>query len=316
MTASIVVVGSINMDLMLNCPHLPQPGETVLGEDFATAPGGKGANQAVAAARLGAAVSLIACVGDDEFGRAALAALAAEGVDVNHVSVQAGVRTGVAVVLVDRAGENCIALAGGANAALSIERIDAAAPVIAQAALLVCQLESPLAAVQRAMQIASEHGVPVLLNPAPAQPLSDADLACVDFLVPNVHEALLLDGHDAGAGTQTSVAALTATAERLRERGARNVIVTRGAEGVICASHDATRHWLAPHVQTVDTTGAGDTFVGAFAVARSEGQSVETSIAFAQRAAALSTTRRGAQAAMPRRAELDDPSAPTPEAPA
>ena len=231
MSGRIVVVGSLNMDLTLACPQLPRAGETVIGNNFATAPGGKGANQAVAAARLGAQVSLVGCVGSDAFGDAACAALRAEGVDITHLSVIAGSSTGIAIVLVEGSGENCIALAPGANAALSIAHIDAAAELIRGAALLICQLESPLPTVRHAIA-----------------------LAC--------------------------------------------------SAGVLSVDAGGSAHHAAAPAQAIDTTGAGDTFVGAFAVASIEGQSLRASITFAQRAAAFSVSRRGAQASMPRRSEL------------
>jgi len=306
-TKPIVIVGSINMDLVVRCVHLPRPGETVVGRDFRVLPGGKGANQAVAAARLGAAVEFVGCVGDDPFGAQAAAALRAEGIALTHLRSMAGVATGVAIVLVEDTGENSIALAPGANHALSIEHIDAASDLIAGAGMLVCQLESPLAAVQHAIGIAFAADVPVLLNPAPAQALPDALLPMVNLLVPNEGEVAVLaaaiPGKIAGAA-MGSAANATKSASALRMRGAGTVIVTLGADGVLVADEKGCLQLPAYAARTLDTTGAGDAFVGALAAARLEGQDLHAAIDFAQRAAAFSVEHRGAQAAMPRRADL------------
>jgi ribokinase len=297
MRPSIAVLGSINTDLVLRCERLPAPGETVRGSDFGAWPGGKGANQAVAAARLGAAVRLIGCVGDDAFGVAALDALRAEGIDTARVEVVRATATGVAMVCVDAAGRNTIAVAAGANAALGAAQVDAAAEVIAQAALLVCQLEVPLAAVERAVSLARAARVPVLLNPAPALPLAAELLAGIDLLVPNESEAAGLDARCAGSRE---------SARLLRELGPRAVVVTLGERGVQVAEAGGLWEQPAPRVAALDTTGAGDAFVGALAAALVEGQNLRAAIGFAQRAAALSVTRAGAMPSMPRRAELRD----------
>ncbi len=308
MNSTVVVLGSVNADLLLRCPSLPRPGETVHGHGFRTLPGGKGANQAVAAARLGAQVVFVGCVGDDDFGRAAAATLAREGIDTTHLQRVPGSRTGVAMILVEDSGQNCIALSAEANGALGVAQVDAAAARIRQAALLVCQLESPLAAVRHAIGIAHAAGVPVLLNPAPARPLPDDLLAQVEVLVPNESEAAVLlgaegrvpaAGPDAAGGFDAADAAA-----RLRRRGPRTVIVTLGAAGVQVADAAGNRHFAAPPVRAVDTTGAGDTFIGAYAAARCEGQDLPAAVAFAQRAAALSVTRAGAIDAIPHRHEL------------
>ena len=299
----IVVLGSVNADLVLRCERLPRPGETVHGEDFQAVPGGKGANQAVAAARLGGRVEFIGCVGDDAFGADARATLEREGVGTAHLRSHAGVPTGVATILVERSGQNCIALAAGANARLDIEQVDGAAAAIACASLLVCQLETPLAAVEHAIGIAQRHGVPVLLNPAPARPLAPALLDQVDILVPNESEAALLVGASSALDPTEAAAAL-------RGERAGTVIVTLGGDGVCIADEHGTRRWPAPRAQAIDTTGAGDTFIGAFAVARQEGLGIDEAVRFAQRAAAISVTRAGAMASMPTRAECAQAMAP------
>jgi len=297
---TIAVLGSANADLVLRCERLPRPGETVQGEDFRTLPGGKGANQAVAAARLGAKVEFIGCLGSDAFGQQVRDTLQREGVGTAHLRTLAGERTGAAIVLVERSGQNSIAIAAGANARLGVAQVDAAAAVIENAALLVCQLESPLAAVAHAIALAHRHGVPVLLNPAPAQALPAALLAQVDTLVPNESEAAQLLGLAPDGSFHPAEAAQT-----LRSRGPRRVILTLGSEGACVADADGTRHFPAPRVTPVDTTGAGDTFIGAYAAALCEGRTVDEAIAFAQRAAAISVTREGAMAAMPTRAECE-----------
>jgi ribokinase len=299
-SASIVVLGSVNADLVMRCERLPRPGETVLGEDLRTLPGGKGANQAVAAARLGARVEFVGCVGADAFGQNARDALQREGVGTTYLRTLAGERTGAAVVLVEHSGQNSIAIAAGANARLSTAQVEAAAGAIQRASLLVCQLESPLPAVAHAIALAHRHGVPVVLNPAPAQALSPALLAQVDTLVPNEGEAAQLLGLAPGSTFDAAQAA-----QALRSRGPRTVIVTLGGEGVCIADANGIRRWAAPRVQPLDTTGAGDTFIGAYAAARCEGMSADDAIAFAQRAAAISVTREGAMVAMPTRAECE-----------
>jgi ribokinase len=295
----VVVLGSVNADLVLRCTALPLPGETVHGRDFRTLPGGKGANQAIAAARLGASVAFIGCVGDDDFGRTAQFVLAGEGVDTSHLHVVAGTATGVAMILVDDAGQNSIALAAGANAALTTDHVDAAAPLFEGAALFVCQLESPLDVVRHAIGRARAAGVPVLLNPAPAQALPAALLADVDVLVPNETEAALLVGSDLDP---------TAAAARLRALGPATVLLTLGADGLQVDTDGLVQRVPAPATgPVVDTTGAGDTFIGAFAAARVEGASVAAAAAFAQKAAALSVTRPGAVGGMPYRHEVGNP---------
>ncbi|GLS96298.1 ribokinase [Piscinibacter gummiphilus] len=299
MTGRVVVLGSVNADLVLRCAALPLPGETVHGRDFRTLPGGKGANQAIAAARLGASVAFIGCVGDDDFGRTAQSVLAGEGIDTTHLHVVAGTATGVAMILVDDAGQNSIALAAGANAALTTDHVDAAAPLFAGAALFVCQLESPLDVVRHAIGRARAAGVPVLLNPAPAQALPAALLADVDVLVPNETEAALLAGSDLDAA---------AAAAHLRAMGPATVLLTLGADGLQIDADGLVQRVPAPATgPVVDTTGAGDTFIGAFAAARVEGASVAAAAAFAQKAAALSVTRAGAVGGMPYRHEVGNP---------
>jgi ribokinase len=269
---TVVVVGSVNTDLMLRCKHLPLPGQTVLGQGFRIVTGGKGANQAVAAARLGAPVSFVGCVGDDDYGRRARAVLAAEGIDTTNLRTVRDTTTGVAMIMVESSGQNSIALDSGANAALSAEQVSVAAATIQRAALLVCQLESPLPAVKRAIELAHAAGVPVLLNPAPAQRIPPELLARVTVIVPNESETAAL--------------------------------VTLGADGVHVADDRGHRRMPAVTVQAIDSTGAGDTFIGAFVAALFRGADLFGAVDFAQRAAALSVTRAGAIDSMPLLAEL------------
>lgn len=295
----IVVLGSVNTDLVLQCAQLPLPGQTLVGRDFRCEPGGKGANQAVAAARLGARVVFVGCVGDDAFGVQSAAGLRAEGIALTHLNVIPHCATGVAMIAVEDSGQNHIVLGPGANAALSVAHVEAAAAQIGTAAMLICQLESPLDAVQRAITIAHAAGVPVWLNPAPAQPLPEALLRQVDLLIPNEGEAALL----AGVPVNGRAGAMQAAAP-LRATGCGAVLVTLGGDGVLQLDAHGVQHHPAQAVAALDTTGAGDTFIGALAAATAEGQPLDAAIAFAQRAAAFSVQRRGAQAAMPRRADL------------
>lgn len=296
----IVVVGSCNMDLVVRVPRLPRPGETLAGGGFECLPGGKGANQAVAAARLGARVSLVGCVGDDGFGDRLLAALAADGVDAAHVHRRSGVPTGVASVTVSDDGLNAIVLAAGANATLEARDVEAAERLIAEASLLLCQLEVPLPTVAAAIEIAARHGTRVLLNPAPAAKLDAATLGRVDFLVPNESEAGLLAGVEVG-----DLATARQAADELLAQGPRHVLLTLGADGVWLAAADGGGHFAAPRVEAVDSTAAGDTFIGGFAACVAAGGGLAEAVAFGQRAAALSVTRLGAQASIPSRREVE-----------
>ncbi|RQR63336.1 ribokinase [Burkholderia sp. Bp9126] len=295
----VTVVGSANVDLVVRAPRLPLTGETLLGSAFQTVHGGKGANQAVAAARLGATVAMVGCVGDDAFGARLHDALAAERIDVTHLHRVAGVATGVAAITVGEGGANSIVVVPGANACVDTAHIDAAGDAIARAALLVCQLEVPLATVMHAIAYAAARRTPVLLNPAPAQPLPDALLAQVDYLVVNESEAESLTGIAVGDDASAARAA-----DALRAKGVSNVLVTLGARGVCWRGDAGSGQRRAQAVIAVDTTAAGDTFVGGFAAARAGGASMDDAIDFGQRAAAISVTRHGAQTSIPTRDEV------------
>ena len=295
----IVVVGSLNMDLVMRTARVPVGGETLHGHDFSTLPGGKGANQAVACARLGARVRMIGQVGNDGFGATLRDGLAADGIDVGGVSQNTRVGTGVAMILVEDIGQNRIVLAAGANGALTPADIDARAAMIEGAAMLVLQLEVPMPVVLRAIEIAHAAGVPVLLNPGPAAALPQSVWPQVDILVPNESEASLLSGVEVG-----DVASAFAAARVLRQRGVRQVLITLGANGVAVVDEQGERHLPAHVVKAVDTTAAGDTFIGGLAAGLIEGLPLNDAIALGQSASALCVTRHGAQPSIPYRREI------------
>ncbi len=289
MSRQIAVVGSLNQDVTLTVPRHPAPGETVLGTGHFTGPGGKGANQAVAAARLGADVALVGRVGDDDAGRSLRATLANEGVDTEFVSVDSDAGTGLAVITLDAAAENAIVVSPGANARLTVSDVDEAAPVLGAAGVCLIQLEVPLDAVEAA--VAASPGM-VVLNPAPARELPGALLAAVDVLVPNRSELALLTG----SREARSVEEATRQATRL---GGRVVVVTLGSHGALLVADGDVTHVEAPEVDAVDTTAAGDAFCGALATALADGQSLHDAVRFSVHAGALAATRRGAIASLP-----------------
>ncbi|KVM70949.1 ribokinase [Burkholderia gladioli] len=299
---NVAVVGSLNMDLIVRAPRLPKPGETLSGHGYAQAAGGKGGNQAVAAARLGARVAMLGCVGDDANGAALRGALEAEGIDCAALATaREGVATGVALIVVDDASQNAIVIVAGGNGEVTPAGIAGHEAMIAAADVLVCQLETPLPAVKAALEAGRRHGRVVVLNPAPVLgPLPDGWLPLVDWLIPNELEAAALTGMTIATPEDAQAAA-----GQLREAGARNVIVTLGAQGAFAALADGTaRHYPAPKVEAVDTTAAGDTFIGGLSARLAAGDAPDAAIRFAQRAAALSVTRAGAQPSIPSFAEV------------
>jgi ribokinase len=301
MTARVTVVGSLNMDLVARAPRIPQPGETIIGGDFHTVPGGKGANQAVAAARLGAQVSMVGRVGRDAFADPLLNNLAAAGVDHTFVTQDPEAATGVALIVVDDAGQNSIVVASGANMRLSPADVEAAEAAIAAADALFLQLESPLETVTRAAEVARAHGVKVILNPAPARSLPGALLSLVDVLIPNESETALLTGMPVGDQAEAEAAATA-----LRGLGVGTVILTLGERGALLAREEKTELFPAFDVTSVDTTAAGDAFVGGFAVALAEGQSLAEAVRWGNAAGALATTKLGAQPSLPTRQEVKE----------
>lgn len=295
----IAVVGSSNSDLVVRASRLPQPGETILGGEFAWHPGGKGANQAVAAARLGADVAFVARIGRDQFGERAMAGFRAEGVCTDFVTTDSGAPSGVALIGIDSStGENAILVAPGANSRLSEGDVDAAAEAIRAADVLICQLETPLAAVAAALAIARDAGIVTILNPAPAANLPETILRNVSVLTPNQSEAALL------AGQPTLSPALAAAL--LRKRGVDSVVLTLGAAGAL-VSDSSGEYFIRPVAarSVVDTTAAGDCFTAALAVALAEGRALGDAAYFANAAASLSVEREGAQPSLPTRAEVD-----------
>lgn len=297
----VCVVGSLNMDLVVRAPRLPRVGETVTGGTFATFPGGKGANQAVAAARLGARVAMMGTVGDDAFGRQLIDGLTREAIDVAHVRVDAGAATGVAMIGVDGEGRNMIMVASGANVRVRAADVDAARDAVIGARVLLLQLEVPLEAVLRAAAMARAAGALVCLDPAPAVPLPDALYACVDVINPNEVEAQTLTGVEI-----RSIADAERAAVALQARGPRVAVVKLGDRGAFYLAPDARGHVPAVVTRAVDTTAAGDAFAAALGVALGEGRGVPDAVAFATRAAGIKVTRMGAQAGMPTRAEVEE----------
>ena len=294
----IVVLGSTNTDMVVKAARIPAPGETILGGRFLMNPGGKGANQAVAAARLGGDIVFIAKVGEDLFGREAKALFSKEGICTDYVFADPSEPSGVALIMVDGKGENCISVASGANATLTPDDLNSARGEIERAGLLLMQLETPVETVLCAAQWASAKGVPVVLNPAPACELPAALLSCLSMITPNEGEAELLTGVKV-----TDEASAAAAAIVLCAHGVKRVVVTMGAKGAFVYADGHGKLVPAFKVQAVDTTAAGDVFNGALAVALIEGQPLAEAVSFAAKAASVSVTRMGAQASAPYRAE-------------
>lgn len=296
----IVVVGSSNTDMILQLERVPRPGETVLGGHFAMAAGGKGANQAVAAARAAGEVSFIARVGKDIFGDLAIKGFRQDNINVDHLTVDDTLASGTALIFVAENGENSIGVAPGANDQLSPLDVDRAKEQIARAEILLLQLETPLETIAAAIRIAKKHGVRVILNPAPARHLPNNILSDISILTPNEHEAELLTG----IKVDSDEAALQA-AKTLQDEGVSTVIITLGAKGAMIASSTVTSIVPSFKVNAVDTTAAGDTFNGALAVAIAEGMELIKAVEFANAAAALSVTRLGAQPSIPTREDIE-----------
>ena len=296
MSHTLIVVGSLNMDLVVRAPRHPRPGETLIGSQFQTFPGGKGANQAVAAARLGAKVRMIGRVGQDAFGDALLQTARQDGVDTTFIRRDPNAATGVALITLDEAGQNTIVVASGANMQVSAQDIEQAAAAFEGASLLLMQLECPLEAVEAAAELAQRYGIPVVLNPAPARPLPQSLLARVDYLLPNQHELQLLAEGEADYAT---------AAARLISNGVRNLVVTLGEEGALLVTPQSQETLPAFKVPVVDTVAAGDAFAAAFCVALAEGKSLRDAVLWGNAAGAIAVTRPGAQPSMPNREELN-----------
>ncbi|EHN8829066.1 MULTISPECIES: ribokinase [Enterobacter] len=298
---NLVVLGSINADHILNLETFPTPGETVTGNQYQVAFGGKGANQAVAAGRSGANIAFIACTGDDDTGERVRKQLASDNIDTAPVSVVEGESTGVALIFVNAEGENVIGIHAGANAALTTERVEAQRGIIAGAEALLMQLESPVESVLTAAKIAHENHTTVVLNPAPARVLSDELLALVDIITPNETEAEKLTGIRVENDNDAARAAKV-----LHAKGIGTVIITLGSRGVWASVNGEGRRVPGFKVKAIDTIAAGDTFNGALVTALLEGKAMDDAIRFAHAAAAIAVTRKGAQPSVPWRKEIDE----------
>ena len=299
--SKIIVIGSSNTDLAIKTIRIPEPRETVMGGTFMMTAGGKGANQAVAVARLGGDVAFVTKVGDDMFGDESRARYVKEGLPEKFLLVEKGTPSGVALITVDARGENCIVVAPGANNALTCADVDAVRDEIAAADYLLLQLEIPMEVVEHAAEVAVANGTKVILNPAPAAELSKTLIESLYLITPNRTECQLLSGvaiaNEADAG---------AAAGKLMEMGVKNVIVTLGSKGSLVRTAEGCTVVEACRVESVDTTAAGDVFNGALCVALSEGKDLVEAARFASRASAISVTRMGAQSSVPYRAELGE----------
>ena len=300
MVAKILVIGSSNTDMVIKTEHLPLPGETVLGGKFFMNPGGKGANQAVAAARLGGQVTFVTKTGTDIFGEQAIQQFRREGINTKHIQSDAQHPSGVALITVDSAGENCIAVAPGANASLSLKDLHRAESEFQDCSVVLIQLEIPLTTVAHSLELARKNGKKVILNPAPAMALPDDLLKNLFMITPNRSEAQLLSG--VVIKDENSI---KNAAQKLKEKGIENIIITLGAEGAFIYNDEISTRIPSVKVDAVDSTAAGDVFNAALAVALAEGKSLEVAVTFANKAAALSVTRIGAQSSAPYRKEVD-----------
>lgn len=296
---SIIVFGSINMDLVVHAPHLPKPGETLSGTTFHTTPGGKGANQAVACARLGAITHMVGRVGGDGFGNELIMNLSAYGVDINGIGIDQDTPSGVALIEIDAKGENSIIVVPGANGIVGDRDLNHLSKILPHAKVLLLQLEIPLKSVIKAAEMASAQGVTVILDPAPAQALPEELFRLVDIITPNTTEASVLTGRFIETPSDAHQAA-----QDLLERGVNNVIIKMGAQGAYL--ENKAGRWIYPAfpVKAIDTVAAGDAFNGGLAVALSEGIAIEKAMLWGVASGAIAVTRSGAQTAMPIRAEV------------
>ena len=295
----IVVIGSSNTDMVIQSGCLPAPGETILGGQFIMNPGGKGANQAVAAARLDGVVAFIAKVGNDVFGQEAVKGFQKHGIDTSFITIDNEAPSGVALIMVDDKGENCISVALGANSTMQKDEINKARKIIEQASFVLIQLEIPMEVVTYAVDLAKRLGTRVVLNPAPAQPLSDDLLSSLYIITPNETETALLTGIKVEDESTARKAARI-----LKDKGVDIVLITMGGRGAYVLSDDDDQIVPCPKVIAVDTTAAGDTFNGALLVGLSDGISLTEAIEFANKAAAFSVTKMGAQTSAPNRNDL------------
>lgn len=301
MKPHIVVIGSTNTDMIVKVPHLPAPGETVLGGDFSIAQGGKGANQAVAAARAGGKVSFISCVGNDLLGQKSLEELKKEGIDLSGIKMVEHFSSGVALINVSETGENSISVSPGANSQLLPKDIEAFADTIRSADIVLLQLEIPLPSVEMAIRIARDANKTVILNPAPGMPLGADLLQMVDIITPNENEASLL------SQSKGQVNDLSLLCHALLQKGPSAVVLTLGENGAFIYSQEMEEHLPGYKVKAIDATAAGDTFNGYLAVALARGDELKCAVALANKAASLAVTRLGAQPSIPFASELKEP---------
>lgn len=297
----IIVLGSCNTDMVIKSDRIPVPGETILGGAFMMNSGGKGANQAVAAARLGGDVTFIAKTGNDLFGKQSVQQYKEEGINTDYIVSDPNLPSGVALITVDKGGENCIVVAMGANSTLVPEDFKKAEDELKSAEVLLMQLETPIATIEYAAQFANANGVKVILNPAPAQSLSDTLLSNLYMLILNETEAELISGIKV-----ENFADAHKAAKAISDKGVKKVIITMGSHGSMCKDGDNYLEIPAHKVNAADTTAAGDTYCGAVAVAIAEGKSLEEGIKFATKCSAVTVTKMGAQASIPTRKEVEN----------
>ena len=299
----ILIAGSFNMDLTASCARAPQAGETVIGKKFRTAPGGKGFNQAVQCARLGADVTMVGKVGEDDFGRALLEAAKGEGIDISHVLTDPDEATGIAIITLEETDEgtqNRIVVCPGANFTISAQEIGWLREAVGNYDMVIMQFELPMEIVETIAEWAHEAGVPVMVNPAPAAPMSDRLLSAVTFLSPNEHEAAILTGHSISVENGIDYDDVRAVADAFRKRGVKNLIITMGGNGSVAMGESGIHHTECvkmPHV--ADPTAAGDSFVASFCTVLAAGLPVDKALDFASHAAAITVTRMGAMPSLP-----------------
>lgn len=298
----ITVVGSFNMDLFIEAPRFPAPGETLFGKNFRRAPGGKGANQAYTIARMGQPAAMIGALGKDAFGEEMAANLKSVGVDTSGVVWRGDVASGVGLVTLDPSGQNQIIVANGANDTLAADDVRKQSALIKKSSALVAQLETPLESVEAALSLARDAGIPAILNPAPFSPVPDVLLALCDWIIPNEIEA----GKLSGIEVRDDKTAARAAAKIRKLSNCPNILVTLGANGVWMDTPHHSLHVPGFAVEAVDTVGAGDTFIGAWVTKLVEGADIREAVRFGCAAAAIAVTRRGAQASIPTRAEVED----------
>jgi len=297
----ITVVGSLNMDLVTKTPKVPKIGETIIGTDFRQAAGGKGANQADAIAKLGGKVTMIGRVGDDQFGESLINSLRNDGVEISEVRTTEGISTGIATIIVNGEGDNSIIVVPGANFKLTPQDIDESETIIKKSNMIIAQLEVPIDTIKYAFKKAKEYGIYTILNPAPARKLDEELLRMTDLLVPNETELEILS-----ARTLKTEEDMLNAAKELMQKGVKEMIVTLGSNGCLHIDKTGSKHYSAERVEAIDTTAAGDSFIGAIATAFSEDKSFEQAIEFASKVSALTVTRQGAQDSLPTRIEVEE----------